>query len=149
MPFFWGSLLGVKVKLCSESELCTMKLPSGFAQQSTGESNGVAFQKLRQQQILQLDTERHSSFERAPAPKPALMIHISWIKHRQQRLQQVSWTVCIRKTLYLRKLQHIPCSQPAGSSSVCWEVRVGCWQPNSGPTIWIERWFSAIIEIGL
>lgn len=48
----------------------------------------------------------HSSFKHTPAPKPALMIHISWIKHCQQRHQQVSWTVRIRKALYLRKLQH-------------------------------------------
>lgn len=91
----------------------------------------------------------HRSFKQAAAPQPDLMIHISWIKDRQQRHQQVSWTVCIRKTLYLRKLQHISCSQSVGSSSVCRVVREGCWQPNWGPTMWIERWFCAIIGNGL
>lgn len=114
-PFFSGSLLGVEVKLCPESELWILKLPTGITRQSTGKSNIVAFQKLRHQQILQLYTEWHSSFKHAPSPERALMIHISWIKHRQQRHQQVSWTVCIRKTLYLSELQHIAWGQPVGS----------------------------------
>lgn len=132
-------------QIAPESELCMMKLPTGFTQQSRGSSNRVALPNA-QTANLKLAAAASSMQQ---LHSLALMIHMSWIKHRQQGHQQVSWTMSIRKTLYLRKLQHIACSRAVGSSSVCWVVRVGCWQPNWGPTVWIERWFFAIIEIGL